>query len=68
MESANVNITDSSSNSQPPAKKKALDILFGKEENNSSAVLEDEVELNFSENNVSRSCNALVWWKTNSLR
>ena len=65
---ANVNITGSCSNSQPPAKKKALDILFGKEENNSSAVLEDEVELYFSENNVSRSCNPLVWWKTNSLR
>lgn len=70
-QSANVNITNGSSDSQesqPPAKKKALDILFGKEESNSSAVLEDEVELYFSENNVSRSCNPLVWWKTNSLR
>lgn len=69
-QSANEHSTNNSSNSQesqPPTKKKALDILFGKEEKTSSFI-EDEVELYFSENNTTRSCDPLVWWKTNSLR
>ena len=70
-QSANGHSTNSSLNSQesqPPTKKKALDILFGKEDKNSSVILEDEVELYFSENSASRSCDPLIWWKTNSLR
>ena len=53
------NSSSSSSTSQnvpPPAKKKALDILFGQEER-SPAVLNDEVELYFSENTIPRGFN-----------
>ena len=62
------NSSSSSSTSQnipPPAKKKALDILFGQEARN-PAVLNDEVELYFSENTIPRSFNPLQWWKANS--
>jgi len=52
------NSSSSSQNLQPPAKKKALDILFGQEERNSS-VSSHEVELYFSENSISRSFNPL---------
>ena len=41
-----------SQNSQPSTKK-ALAILFGKEENNPSVTLEDEVDLYFSESGAS---------------
>jgi len=61
------NSSSSSQNLQPPAKKKALDILFGQEERNSS-VSSDEVELYFSENSIPRSFNPLQWWKANSFR
>ncbi|XP_065892462.1 uncharacterized protein [Dysidea avara] len=63
------NSSSSSSTSQniPPPAKKALDILFGQEERN-PAVLNDEVELYFSENSIPRSFNPLQWWKTNSLQ
>ena len=64
------NSSSLSSSSQiipPPATKKALDILFGQEERNSS-VLTDEVELYFSENSIPRNfLNPLQWWKANSL-
>ena len=48
--------------------KKALDILFGPEENDTSVRLEDEVDLYFSETCTPRNSNPLVWWKANSLR
>jgi len=44
---------------------KTLDVLFGPEENDTSARLEDEVDLYFSETCVPRNSNPLVWWKTN---
>ena len=57
-----------SQNSQPPTKKKALDILFGKEENNPFVTLEDEMDLYFSESGAPRNSDSLAWWKANSLR
>jgi len=44
---------------------KALDLLFGPEENDTSVRLEDEVDLYVSETCVP---NPLSWWKTNTLR
>ena len=68
----NLQIDSDSSNSesqvQPSMKKKALDILFGPEENDTSVRLEDEVDLYFSETCTPRNSNPLVWWKANSLR
>ena len=51
---------NSNSESQLPSKKKALDILFGKEENNPSVILEDEVDLYFSETGAARSSDPLA--------
>ena len=68
----NLQIDSDSSNSESQAqtsmKKKALDILFGPEENDTSVRLEDEVDLYFSETCTPRNSNPLVWWKANSLR
>ena len=60
-------INTNTSNSDPQAKK-ALDILFGPEENDESVSFEDEVDLYFSEPCTPRNSNPLVWWKANSLR
>jgi len=63
-----VDSSNSESQGQPSVKKKALDILFGPEENDTSVSLEDEVDLYFSETCVPRNSNPLAWWKTNTLR
>ena len=60
--------SQSNSESHPPTKKKALDILFGKEESNPPVTLEDEVDLFFSETGAPRNSDPLAWWKANSLR
>jgi len=60
-------LNSNSQDSQPAVKKKALDILFGTEENNPSVTFEDEVDLFFSETGASRSSDPLAWWKANLL-
>ena len=62
------NTLNSNSESQPPTKKKALDILFGKEESNAPVTMEDQVDLFFSETRAPRNSDPLAWWKANSLR
>ena len=55
------------SKSQSPTKKKALDILFGKEESNPPVIMEDEADLFFSETGAPRNSDPLAWWKNHSL-
>ena len=55
LQFASDTLNSDSQNSQPPSKKKALDILFGKEENNPSVTLENEVDLYFSESGAPRN-------------
>ena len=62
------NTLNSNSESQPPTKKKAIDILFEKEESNAPVTMEDEVDLFFSETGAPRNSDPLAWWKANSLR
>ena len=57
---------NSNSESQPPTKKKALDILFGKEESSPPVTLEVEVDF-LSETGTPRNSDPLAWWKANSL-
>jgi len=63
-----VDSSNSESRGQPSLKTKALDILFGPEKNDTSVMLEDEVDLYFSETCLPRNSNPLVWWKINTLR
>ena len=51
---------NSNSESQPPTKKKALDILFGKEESNVPVTMEDEMDLFFSETGAPRNSDPLA--------
>ena len=52
----------SHSESHPPTKKKALDILFETEESNPPVTLQDEVDLFFSEPGAPRNSDPLAWW------
>ena len=57
---------------QPPvikkAKKSALDILLGPEEDTRGRTIKDEVEAYLHEKVCARKTNVLEWWKLNEAR
>ena len=69
-------LVESSSHSsiqeQPPvikkAKKSALDILLGPEENTRGRTIKDEVEAYLNEKVCAHNTNVLEWWKLNESR